>query len=254
MNRIRDEKMTNDLLTLKAVSFEHEECLLLSGITLSFLRGKVYIITSEPDGGKSLLLKIAGGILKPTEGEVEFRGVDLYHEKHGKDLTKRIGSVFQESTLISNLSVEENILLPIKYLDPGYNYEAVILEVINLFRYFQINIRNLGKRPSDVSYSVKKLINIIRVIVTKPEIFLIDAPFFNLNAVDRKQLFLKLLEMKKKGETMVIATNDRKLIEDLGDEVILLAKGQIKENCRTADFFRSSNPAVINFIDHQVGG
>lgn len=246
--------MIAEILSLQSISFEHEGAVLLDDINLVFEKGKTYLITSEPEGGKSLLLKVAGGIIPPVRGSVKLKGHDVYQGTGGKELVKRIGSVFQESTLISNLSVEENLLLPIKYINPRYDHEEILLEIIELFRYFEISVKNLEKRPSDVSYPIRKLINIVRVIITKPEIFLIDSPHFNLDAVDRTKVHNKLLQMKENGETMVIASNDRILIKDLADEVILLSKGKIIEKCPTEDFLHSAKPVVMNFLSHHVGG
>ncbi len=246
--------MGQSVLTLESVSFEHEGVLLLEEINLDFLKGKTYLLTSEPDGGKSLLLKIAGGIIKPATGFVRLQGMDVYHGKRGKDLTKKIGSVFQESTLISNLSIEENLLLPIRYLDPDYNDDQVKLKIHDLFRNLEISIDTLGKRPANVSYSTKKLVNFVRAVITGPVIFLIDAPLFNLNAVDRKKIHDRLIDLKRQGETLVIASNDRYLIKDLADEVILLGEGRVAEQCQTEDFLQSNKPLIVNYISHHIGG
>lgn len=246
--------MEEKFLELDSVFFEHDEEVLLHDINLQFAKARTYLVTCEPDGGKSLLLKIAGGIICPTKGSVKLNGEELYDETKRNRLTKIIGSVFQESTLISNLSVEENILLPIKYLNPHYDKKEITLEILNLLRYFEIRTAVLKKRPANVSNSTKKLINIIRAIITKPVIYLIDDPLFNLDAVDRKKVAKKLLELKQNGETLIIASNDRSLIEILADEVILLQKGMLSEIADTDGFFHSDSPLTQDFISHHIGG
>ncbi len=241
------------MLELKSISFLYDGKTLLHDVSLTFCEGRAYFIASEPDAGTSLLMKIAGGIYHPTSGSVELNGVNIHNAANKKSLIKSISSVFQQGTLISNLTVEENILLPVKFANYNYEQDQIMEQIAELFARFDIDLKVLDMRPANISSSTRKLINFIREIIIKSEIYLIDDPLFNLNSADRLKVRKALLSLKEQGETLIICSNNCRLIEELADDVIILTRGRVLTECGKGDFFESNNPEVVDFICQHIG-
>ena len=241
------------MLSLQRVSFIKDETTILSNLDLDFKQGLVYFIVTEPEGGKSLLLKIAGGVQEPTKGEVRFLNQNVYDENLWAKLVKKIGSIFQEGALVSNLSIEENLLLPIKYLQGGDDREKVMFEIIEQFRSYSLSLSLLDKRPSNISFSQKKLINFIRLVITHPDIYIIDEPLFNLNFVDSEKVRIIMSSLKKTRRTMIIGSNHHGLIKDLADEVIIVSKGKVLTQVSLREFLDPPNVVIQNFVRKYVG-
>jgi len=240
------------MLQLQNISLTLEKQGILKDITFTCEAGKTYVITGEANSGKSMLMKVIGGIIQPTEGYVSFEDTCI-EDSSKASFKNHFGFIFQDGVMLSNLSIYDNLLLPIKYLHKEYYPEEVIRKIGMLFNTFHLDIEFLNRRPADLSYSARKLVNFVRGILIDPEIYLINKPLFNLDYIDGKRVIDYLHEMKCNGKTMVITTNNRRLIEHLADEVIILEKGTISVTTSGKDFFCSDNAAVKKYIRHSLG-
>jgi len=238
------------MLELRNISFKTDERDILKGINLIFELGKSYIVTGQPNSGKSLLMKILGGITKPTEGRVICNNVNLYTTGSTDTIRRHIGFIFSEGVMLANLSICENLFLPVKYLNPKHNKEEITAKIIDLFEVFHLPTSILCRRPADVSNTDKKLINIIRAILIEPEIFLIDMPLFNLDYGAQKRVINFLMNMKRSDKTMIITTTHRRIINSVADQVLLLVDGTIVATSAGKTFFTSANPIIRSFIEN----
>lgn len=241
------------MLIIEEINYKHLDELLLKDVNYHFPTGKTCIITGHTSSGKSLLIKICGGIIKPTTGKVLYSEKSIFTEKYERDIRRRIGFVFQEGVLISNLSIEENLLLPVLFLFPEKNSNDILLKVLELFRRLNIESSILTKRPSEVSYSNKKMINFIRAVVSDPELLIIDEPFFNLSTAHRKKIMSELLRQKDEGKTLIMTSNNSLLIKEMADEIIFLDNKTVHSSFTLEGFFASNNPYIDNFILEEIG-
>lgn len=241
------------MIELREVSFIRDDKYLLKDIDYVFERGKCYLITGLESSGKSLLTKVLGGIIKPDEGKVLANGRDLYSRTDKCELKNKIGFVFQDGVFISNLSIRENLQLPVKHLSPGTNYGELMNSIRLLFNEFQIDIGLLDKRPSELAYSVKKVISFVRAVLIDPEIYILNKPLFNLDFIDMKRIISYLARMKCSEKILIITGNNRSLIENLADEIILLANGEIVAKESAESFFSSTNPEIKTYIKNNLG-
>ncbi|HPT73151.1 MAG TPA: ATP-binding cassette domain-containing protein [Candidatus Cloacimonadota bacterium] len=107
-------------IQLEKVRFQNHEKVLLSEINLRISEGETLFLSGAGESGRSLLLKIMAGILPPSHGKVLYDGIDLYEAEPDtlKTIKREIGFSFQVDGLLSNLTVEENILLPVRFFEP----------------------------------------------------------------------------------------------------------------------------------------
>ena len=202
-----------------------------------FLRhNRGYLITGPDEEANIELLNILGGIYAPLPPlssrcyrcpRVLFRGIDLYDgsERELKEARKYIAFVFRDGTMISNLNIKENLLLPFQYHFPAKEFSNALEKIETDFKFFGIPAI-LDKRPDLVSYGIKKKLAFIRAALQEPDVLLVEKPMFNLDEEDRDQVVLYLEHLKKTGTSLVIASRSQAVLDSLIDEAILLEKGK----------------------------
>ncbi len=173
------------------------------------MEGSHYVIRGASGSGKSTLLYLIGGLDRPTEGKVEFQGVDLSKfddDKPAKFRNQNVGFVFQFHFLLPNLNCLDNILLPSRI---GGKKEAKIKEnSLKLAEYLGVT-HCLTKFPFELSGGEQQRINIIRALSLGPKLLLCDEPTGNLDSENSKKVtgLLKTLA-KEFNSTMIVVTHD----------------------------------------------
>ena len=222
-----------ELLTVHHLSLAAEGSEIDADLDFSIKRERVYLVTGPSEEANVLLLKIMGGLLPPRsagstrQGRVFFQGTDLYEgsDHEIKQAKKKIAYVFREGTMISNLTVKENLLLPCQYHYPERECTVTMAKIAGDFRFFGLP-DVLDKRPDLVSYGVKKKLAFIRASLQEPELMLVEKPMFNLEEEDREQVFHYLADLKKKGIAFILVSHFQSLLETLIDEAIVLEEGK----------------------------
>jgi NitT/TauT family transport system ATP-binding protein len=196
----------------------------LSGVTLSVRRGEFVSIVGASGSGKTTILKLISGIVRPTEGEVLIGGEEV------QNLRRDTGNVFQKPILLPWRNVLKNILLPV---------EVVKGEALRGDRERAEGlIDDLGLRgtaamyPGELSGGMQQRVSIARALMLDPEILLLDEPFGSLDAITRERLNLLLLDLwKKTGKTVVFVTHSISEAVLLSTRIVVLAgsQGRIQE-------------------------
>lgn len=241
------------MLELIGVYLKHENKYLLQDISLHFELGTTYILTGNIESGKEILMKVMGGIIEPTIGIVALKGHNIYSRARYQVVKNKFGFVFQDGVMLANLSICENLMLPLHHLYVGHDKQEALIRIQELFAYFDISTALLNKRPADVSYTTRKIINFIRAVLINPEIYFINMPLFNLNVSDRQNFISYLQQIKESGKIIIMSTNNRILFENLADRVILLDKGRIRAFCQTEEFLNTKDPDIIDYLNTNIG-
>ncbi|HEX3078077.1 MAG TPA: ABC transporter ATP-binding protein [Lachnospiraceae bacterium] len=206
-----------------------EETHVLKDINLTIERGEFVSIMGPSGSGKSTLLYLLGGLDKPSSGSVLLEGKDLGRVKH-KEMSKlrrsKIGFVFQFYNLVQNLSVEDNILLPI-ILD-GENpkkYEKKLEEILTI-----IGLKEKRKlTPRELSGGQQQRVAIARALIFDPEIIFLDEPIGNLDSKTGKDIMELFREINKNyNKTLIQVTHSAKSAK-YGTTIVKLVDGEIVE-------------------------
>jgi ABC-type lipoprotein export system ATPase subunit len=190
-----------------------------------------YLIAGPIEKANVFLLNVIGGIHPPQyhhqQAQVLFQGLDMYESSESviNEIKKKIAFVFCEGTLISNLTIKENLFLPLQFHYSGYDDTAVMEKIYHDFDYFGIP-DVLEKRPAEISYDVRKKLAFIRASLQEPELILMDKPLFNLDEYERDQVIRYLENLKSRGITFTIFSRCVSILEPLIDEAILLEEGK----------------------------
>ena len=194
----------------KVFRTEEIETTALNGVSFEIKDGEFVAIMGPSGCGKSTLLNILGLLDNPTEGSYLFGESEVANLKE-KDRTKfrkgNIGFIFQSFNLIDELSVYENIELPLRYLDiPASERKAKVTEMMK-----RMNISHRAKHfPQQLSGGQQQRVAIARACVANPKLILADEPTGNLDSKNGKEVMELLQELNNEGATIVMVTHSQK--------------------------------------------
>lgn len=228
--------MTDTTFDFKGASYAYESgAKILSNVDWRIPEGAFHCLVGRSGCGKTTLLKLAAGLMFPTQGQVRFKGELV------KGPSQKVGFVFQTPALLEWLPVLDNVLLPISL---GGAVQAQdrknALELLEL-----VGIADLAKRfPRQLSGGQQSRAALARVLLPSPPALLMDEPFAALDAITREELqddLLRLVTMRK--TTVLFVTHDIAEAVYLGDQVAVMKQGYIPRFI-TID---SKNPRSKNF-------
>jgi putative ABC transport system ATP-binding protein len=198
----------------------------LDNVNLNIKEGEFTAIMGPSGCGKSTLLNILGLIDSPTEGKYFFLGEEVsgYSERKRADLRKRnIGYVFQSFNLIDELTVYENIELPLLYMKIGpTDRKERILEAMEQLKL----AHRQGHFPKQLSGGQQQRVAVARAIVGKPKLILADEPTGNLDSSNGEEIMSLLTGLNEKGSTIVIVTHSEAYAE-YSQRIVHLFDGHI---------------------------
>lgn len=183
----------------------------LRGVSFQIEKGEFVSITGKSGCGKSTLLNILGGMDTPTEGEYFFDDTPVNKLK-GKSLAafrnQTIGYIFQGFHLIKELSIVENVALPLGYAGAGYKERTK--KSIEMLKLMGLEAE-LHKRPTQLSGGQQQRVAIARAIVTEPSVLLADEPTGNLDLENGKIVLDVIQKLHRQGVTVVLVTHDNEI-------------------------------------------
>lgn len=220
---------------------EEVETTALNNVTFEINEGEFVAIMGPSGCGKSTLLNILGLLDNPTKGEYYFLGSEVsgYSEKQRANLRKKnIGFVFQNFNLIDELSVYENIELPLIYL--GYSSSERKKRVEEVLKQMQIMHRR-NHFPLQLSGGQQQRVAVSRAVVAKPHIILADEPTGNLDSTHGDEVMNLLEDLNKSGTTIIMVTHSQR-DASYAQRIVRLFDGQIVTEDKTTEFVLTSMP------------
>ena len=215
------------MLLLNNVSFSYEKKSkkVLSKINMQLDEGKVGVLLGPNGVGKSTIIKIISGLIKPKEGNIFWGDKDLRNLK-GKEKAKIVAYVSQNVDF-SSLSVMDSILLgrlPYFYSFPCPHDRKGVEKIID-----EMGLTSLKERPANsLSGGEKQLVAIARALVSSPKLLLLDEPTANLDLKHQKKILTLLKKVaKEKGITILLSLHDIAEASYVGDKFFFLKDGEI---------------------------
>ena len=224
----------------------------LKGIDFKLFKGENVAVLGKSGTGKSVLIKIIVGLLKPDKGEVLVldQQVDKLNTKELDALRLRIGFSFQSSALYDSMNVYQNLAFPltmnVQHLSKNEVKDAVeeVLESVGLKD-------KINQMPSDLSGGQRKRIGIARTLILKPDIMLYDEPTSGLDPITSAEINELINEVQEKYNTSsVIITHDLTCAKNTGNRIVLLLNGKFLKVGKFEEVFESDDEHVKGFFNY----
>lgn len=221
----------------------------LKGISTTFEKGKTSMIIGQSGSGKTVFLKSLLGLHKPEKGIISFDGRNSTELsiKGQRQLRQEIGMVFQGGALYDSLTVEENIMFPLKMFtnDP----KEAMLDRVN-FVLNRVNLDNANKKfPAQLSGGMQKRVAIARAIVMNPKYLFCDEPNSGLDPNTATVIDNLIQEITKEYDiTTVINSHDMNSVMEIGEKIVFLKDGVKAWEGTNKDIFKTENEAIVNFV------
>jgi cell division transport system ATP-binding protein len=200
----------------------------LRDMTFQIEPNSFQFLTGPSGAGKTSLLRLLFLSLKPTRGLINLFGHDVatVTKDAASALRRRIGIVFQDFRLLDHLSTFENVALPFRVLNRSE--ESYRHEVIELLRWVGLGDR-MWALPPVLSGGEKQRAAIARAVITRPQLLLADEPTGNVDPALARRLLRLFMELNKFGTSVVIATHDLALMEQLNVRRMVLHNGELHD-------------------------
>jgi len=196
---------------------------ILDGVSLSIGAGEFVTVYGKSGSGKTTLLNILGGLDKPTSGDVVIDGesiIGFTEDELSRMRLAKVGFVFQDFNLLMDMTVRDNVALPLKF--SGNHNLGKVDELLTKFDIAPIS----GDTVSRISGGEAQRVAIARALINEPKIILADEPTGNLDE-DNSRIVVETLQVVARdfGTTIVLATHDKELA-DYASSIIYLADGK----------------------------
>jgi len=197
---------SRDVIIFEDVGIAFEEQVVLDGISFRLPRGETKALFGVAGSGKSTILKLALGLIKPDRGHIYTLGQDVTQMKEDDlfELRRQVGIVFQESALFDSLTVRDNVAF--RLIEEGtVSHEEIERRVREALRFVELE-HTLDMLPSELSGGMRRRVAIARAIITQPETILYDSPTGGLDPVTSTtivELIIKQRDVYKTSSLLV---------------------------------------------------
>jgi len=221
----------------------------LRGISLELNRGTTLAVMGGSGSGKTVLLRITDGLIRPDSGEVCLFGtrIDRMREEAMLPVRRRTGFVFQGAALFDSLSVFENVAFPLRE-----HTTLSLAEITDRVHRF-LALVGLGGSddllPAELSGGMRKRVGIARALVMEPEVVFFDEPTAGLDPTNAR-LVAELIAELRTGvcDTAIVVTHDIEFADLVADQMAILHQGRFADVGSPAEIHRSANPDVRKFL------
>lgn len=192
-------------------------------------RGEFYVILGASGSGKSVLLKLFSGLFPPAQGRVEIEGINLATASKEALQAMRIkmGFIFQEAALISNMSIYDNIALPLRY-HTGLKEAEVQARVAEKMALFEVDRQYDRSIPAQLSLGMRKRAALARALVLEPKLLFLDEPGTGLGGEAEYLVFKVLKEYHRQtGASFLMVTSEKHSAFTLADRIGVLENGRM---------------------------
>jgi phospholipid/cholesterol/gamma-HCH transport system ATP-binding protein len=231
------------VLSLQKATLAYDSNEVLKNISLDIHQGEYVFIFGE--SSKTSLLKLMGGLEEPQTGSVLYGNNNLYagSDYERSEMLRSTGHLFQNAALIANLSMFENVALPLRY-HTKLKDEEIREKVQEVFSMLDIHIRH-DQRPAVFTLGICKMVALARALVLNPDMLFLDDPTSGLEHGAREKMLRVLSAMRRRKDvTAVFVSQYMDIVRHLADRILVLY-----ENTLIAD---DSAAAVLNSKDKRV--
>jgi phospholipid/cholesterol/gamma-HCH transport system ATP-binding protein len=223
-----------------------------NGLNLDIPKGKLTAIIGFSGTGKSVLLKHVLGLLKPTSGEIQVLGHDLWTMSRDEliKMRTRLGVLFQYAALFDDMDVMGNVTFPLREHRPNLSQSQ--MEEIATRKLAQVGLdsKHFKKLPGELSGGMRKRVGLARALALDPEILIYDEPTTGLDPIFTEVVDDLILETHRahSGSTSIVVSHDLFAAFRISDYIVMLDKGGVLLEGDQETFHQSDNELVRKFL------
>lgn len=243
------------LVTTQDLSFKRGSRVIFDGIDVRIPRGKITAIMGPSGTGKTTLLKLITGQLKPDSGQLWVDDVEVKKLSSRKlfALRKRIGMLFQNGALLTDINVFDNVAFPLR--EHTKLPESMIRDLV-LMKLHAVGLR--GARdlmPSELSGGMARRVALARAIALDPEMVLYDEPFTGQDPISMGTLMRVIKNINDAlGLTSVVVSHDVNEVLSIADYAYVIANGKVLAEGAPSAIRATQDPVVLQFLEGQPDG
>ena len=241
--------MSDDLIRISGLSFSHGDRLLYDDISLTIPRGKITALMGPSGIGKTTLLRLMGGQIKPDAGQVLFDGRNVPELSRGElyELRKRMSMLFQSGALFTGMNVFDNVAYPLR---EHTKLPAELLRTLVLMKLESVGLRGAENlMPAELSGGMARRAALARAIALDPELIMYDEPFVGQDPITMAVLVKLISQLNKTlGITSVIVSHDVPEVMSIADYVYLIANRKVVAQGTPEQLRQEANPEVVQFV------
>jgi phospholipid/cholesterol/gamma-HCH transport system ATP-binding protein len=243
---------SNSAISISGLYKSFDDIQVLNGIDLNLRKCENIAVLGKSGSGKSVLLKIIVGLLKPDKGDVYVLGKKItdLNIKELNVLRLSIGFSFQSSALYDGMNVFQNLAFPLTMNNKCLSKNEVsdtIKEVLNAVGLSD----KINQMPSDLSGGQRKRVGIARTLITKPEIILYDEPTSGLDPITSNGIIDLINEVQEKYNTSsLIITHDLTCAKNTGHRIAMLNEGKFLKIGKFSEVFDTEDECIKGFFNY----
>ena len=236
------------MFVLKDVCFSADGNSILKRITLSIKHGEIFVIMGLSGAGKSTILRLLNGLIRPDSGQILVDGTDISRasEKELRVIRRKVGMVFQSAALFDSLTVAENV---------GFAWRKDKISKKEMAEKVKEALALVGladvedKMPAELSGGMKKRVGLTRAIAMRPQAILYDEPTSGLDPMTSNTILTLIKDLNQRLQvTSVVVTHDLAGAFKIADRVALLHEGEIVFVGTAAEMEQATIPLVKRFL------
>lgn len=254
--RDRPPDPENRMIDLEDVHLAFGDLVVLDGVWLEVDRGETLVVMGGSGQGKSTILKIVLGLLKPDDGRVYVAGVDIVRAEQEilDEVRSEIGMVFQGGALFDSLTVGENLAFRLQ--EEGDHDAAEIQDLVEeKLSFVDLEPRVTNLMPAELSGGMRKRVALARAIMGSPKIILYDEPTTGLDPITSETICELINKLRdQQNVASVVVTHDIGSALAVGNRFAMLKDGDIIFEGDADEVLETEEEYVRSFIDARMGG
>ncbi len=237
------------LVELRDLTFGYGDRVILKNLSFNVPRGQVTALMGVSGGGKTTVLRLIGGQIRATHGQLLFDGNDVtpMHQSQLYAARRRMGMLFQFGALFTDMSVFDNVAFPLR--EHTRLSEDLIRDIV-LMKLDAVGLRGARDlKPSEISGGMSRRVALARAIALDPDLIMYDEPFAGLDPISlgtAARLIRRLNDSL--GITSVVVSHDVNETFEIADHVVILANGGVAAQGTPAEMRASTDPLIHQFV------
>lgn len=243
------------MIRLEGVTKIYEGRAVLDNVSLDIPEGAMWGIIGPAACGKSVLMKVACGLIRPDEGRVVVDGVDItdLKERQLHETRQKFGMLFQNNALFDFMTVGENVAFPV-YWRGGVEPDVLKKRVAERLKAVGL-AGDENKMPSELSGGMRKRVGIARATIADPKIVIYDEPSAGLDPVTTSKIYDLLAEIQaRSGGTVLAISSDVTAIREFVERIAMMYQGRLLYDGPADGLAACEDPVVYQFIRGELEG